>query len=171
MKKYFNWFSIRSFFTIFLISTVLFVLLCETIWFPIRYYAIYKFVPYFSSRNKPFDHLYFAVKHFYIYYIIVFCLMTIAHVILYRSVEILQKKISVLLLFSLYVLFMFFAGFCIFILNRWLLISESYDSTTLIFEDGLLQYLDMLLIECRAIGLFMIVVISYTCIASTRRKC
>jgi len=146
------------------LTSVLFIVLAETIWFPIKYHDTDTFIPYFSHRKAPFEYFYFAFTHFYVYYILIFSCMTFFHILLYQYLYIAKKNI-----FSkcyLYLTSMFLAGFLLYLFNRWYRLGFKAPFFKWIFMDGLSFYIEMLFNQYQVISLYIIISIS-SCVSLT----
>ncbi|OYQ33268.1 hypothetical protein CHU92_12810 [Flavobacterium cyanobacteriorum] len=144
---------------IFLISSILLVLLAETIWFPIRYSNVDNFIYYFSTRNKPFDNLLFAFKHIYCYYILTYLIMTISY-IYFNSTSFVLKR-SFPLRYTIVFLMMFLTSLIIYAIHRFIVHKGSFNHWA---KEVFLKYIEMVLHEHKIVLLYLIVVLFCTII-------
>lgn len=169
MMAYSKSIYLKLFLIIFTISSLLFIILAETFWFPIKFHHTDIFVAYISNRKVPFDKFNIAFKHIHAFYLFVFFFMTFVHVLLYHYLCGEKKgRDRVKNMILLYVLIMFFTSFVLTVLNEWYWYTSDY--STWFFQKAFINYLEILLSEWRVIILYVIVLTITTMVINYRYK-
>jgi hypothetical protein len=154
-------FYFKLFTAIFCTVSILFVILAETVWFPIRFHHTDNFIAYISIRKEPFDSFNWAFCHIYAYYLSVFCIMTVVHVMLYRFLWVRQSNRVWLLQVAIYLFGMFSAGYLLVLLNT-LYIKPIYKGLFEWITEVFFDYLELIITDYNVILLYISISIILT---------
>lgn len=169
MIDYFKSVYLKLFLIILTISSVLFIIVAETFWFPIKFHHTDIFVSYISNRRVPFSNFNVAFKYIYSFYLFVFFFMTLVHVLLYRYLVEMKKMRDYINYKSLlYVPIMFFASFGLTLINKWYWNTGNFSK--LFFQKAFTNYLEIILSEWKVILLYMAILTITTILINYKYK-